>query len=243
MQIWSCIRWNICAAVRLVLLPIRSIVILKSGIVPDMELLVPTDGQEAWIFNSWLLIEIVTELDFGVIDADETGYLCVNFWLAIDRRRITLASALRVVSLLFLFFFGGSLIVNYWLYLSAHKVLQGLTVRKVPNVNLAISSWGDQPSTPHIESTSGNLWVVLLVSLYVATWWSLELGHQLSVLNVPNWNETVVVSWDYGIELVIVTGKWNGSLMTSFDFLLGLEGPELDHSWANDDIVGDWVIS
>ena len=31
--------------------------------------------------------------------------------------------------------------------------------------------------------------------------------------------------------------------MTSLDFLLGLKGPELDHSWANDDIVSDRVIS
>ena len=169
MQVRSCIGRNICATVRLVLLPIRPIVILKSGIVPDVELLVPADGQEAWIFDSWLLIEIVTELHFGVIDADETGYFCVNFWLAIDRHRIALASAFRVISLLFLFFFGGSLIVNYWLYLSAHKVLQGLAVRKVPNVNLAISSRGDQPTTPHIEGACGNLWVVLLVSLRVPT--------------------------------------------------------------------------
>ena len=31
--------------------------------------------------------------------------------------------------------------------------------------------------------------------------------------------------------------------MTCLDFLLGLEGPELDTSWAYDDIVSDWVIS
>ena len=31
--------------------------------------------------------------------------------------------------------------------------------------------------------------------------------------------------------------------MTCLDLLLGLERPKLDHSWANDDIVGNRVIS
>ena len=135
------------AAVRPFLLPIRPIVILESGIIPDVELLVPADCQEAWVLDSWMLIEIVTELHFGVVDADETGNLCVNLWLAVDSHRITFASAFRVISLhpLFLFFFLGSLttlrmIVNFCLYLSAHKVLQGLAIRKVPYVDLAISS-------------------------------------------------------------------------------------------------------
>ena len=220
-----------------------------------MKLFIPANGQKARILDFRVLVEVITELNFWVIDADDTGYLCVHFSLVIDSKRFTLVIIFRGTALHFAFPFpfafalslfvcllGLRLIINFWLNLSAHEVFQGRAVRKVPNFNLAIGTRSYQPSTPHIKGTRCNLWVILLSQLRVHIRLSLEFWHQLSVLDVPHRNETVVISWYHCIKLVIISGKRNRSLMTSLDFLLGLEGPELDLSWANNDIVGDRVI-
>ena len=41
---------------------------------------------------------------------------------------------------------------------------------------------------------------------------------------------------------MVVSGEGDWSLVTRFDLLLGLEGPELDLDGADDDVVGDRVV-
>ena len=50
-----------------------------------------------------------------------------------------------------------------------------------------------------------------------------ELGHELSVLDVPHCDEAAVVARDYCFELVVVEGEADSVLVTGLDLLLSFE--------------------
>jgi|TARA_B110001450_G_C17408120_1_gene394574 hypothetical protein len=65
-----------------------------------------------------------------------------------------------------------------------------------------------------------------------------ELGHEMSIFNVPHGNETTIISRDYGLKLTIVESEGNWEFVRSFDLFLSLEEPQVNLSRAEQDVVG-----
>jgi hypothetical protein len=65
-----------------------------------------------------------------------------------------------------------------------------------------------------------------------------ELGKLLTVFNIPDSNETIIITRNNRFKLCVVKCESNRSIMGSFAFFLSFEEPEINLARAQQDIVG-----
>ena len=65
-----------------------------------------------------------------------------------------------------------------------------------------------------------------------------ELRHQLASFNVPDRNETSIVSGNHSFKFCVIESERDRVLVAGLDLFLSLEEPEVDLSGASQDVVG-----
>jgi len=64
-----------------------------------------------------------------------------------------------------------------------------------------------------------------------------KLGHEFSVLNIPDGNKSSIVCRDHRLKCSIVESECNWELMRGLDLLLSLEEPQVELTRAKQDVV------
>lgn len=68
-----------------------------------------------------------------------------------------------------------------------------------------------------------------------------KLLYNSSGFNIPNWNNTTIITRYDLLKLRVIKSKCNWILVTRFDFFLSLKWPKVDLSWTNDDAFAHFI--
>ena len=70
----------------------------------------------------------------------------------------------------------------------------------------------------------------------------MELGHQLSIFDVPHRHVALIVTRYNRVELMVVACESDALLMTCLTFLLGFKRPKLDRNGSDDNVTRHRIV-